>query len=143
MRRVRATGVETVFVLAGAQRRVRPVRPRAIHINEQKEETKMYAPHIAVATGLVDLDRGEGRVRRETTCWDLVFCPKTTMGLLKPHAPSSLYGLESSDVAAADPPRYPAEMGCCQAARYCGTCVQPIAFFQHTLLGKEERATRR
>ena len=44
MRRVRATGVEAVFVLAGAQRRERPVRPRAIHINEQKEETKMYAP---------------------------------------------------------------------------------------------------
>jgi hypothetical protein len=31
-------------VLAGAQRRERPGRPRAIHINEQKEETKMYAP---------------------------------------------------------------------------------------------------
>lgn len=44
MRRVRATGVEAVFVLAGAKRRVRPVRPRAIHINEQKEETQMYAP---------------------------------------------------------------------------------------------------
>ena len=44
MRRVRATGVEAVFVLAEAQRRERPVRPRAIHINEQKEETKMYAP---------------------------------------------------------------------------------------------------
>jgi hypothetical protein len=44
MRRVRATGVEAVFVLAGAQRRERPVRPRAIHINEQKEETQMYAP---------------------------------------------------------------------------------------------------
>jgi hypothetical protein len=44
MRRVRAKGVEAVFVLAGAQRRERPVRPRAIHINEQKEETQMYAP---------------------------------------------------------------------------------------------------
>ena len=44
MRRVRATGMEAVFVLAEAQRRVRPVRPRAIHINEQKEETQMYAP---------------------------------------------------------------------------------------------------
>ena len=44
MRRVRATGVEAVFVLAGAQRRERPVRPHAIHINEQKEETKMFAP---------------------------------------------------------------------------------------------------
>ena len=43
MRRVRATGVEAVFVLAGAQRRERQVRPRAIHINEQKEETKMFA----------------------------------------------------------------------------------------------------
>jgi hypothetical protein len=29
-------------------------------------------PQIAVATGLVDLDGGEGRVRSETTCWDLV-----------------------------------------------------------------------
>ena len=44
MRRVRATGVEAVFVLAGAQRRERPGRPRAIHINEQKEETQMCAP---------------------------------------------------------------------------------------------------
>jgi len=44
MRRVRATGVEAVFVLAEAKRRARAVRPRAIHINEQKEETKMYAP---------------------------------------------------------------------------------------------------
>lgn len=44
MRRVCATGVEAVFVLAGAQRRARPVRPRAIHINEQKEETQMYVP---------------------------------------------------------------------------------------------------
>ena len=44
MRRVRAIGVEAVFVLAGAQRRARPGRPRAIHINEQKEETQMYAP---------------------------------------------------------------------------------------------------
>ena len=44
MRRVRATGVEAVFVLAGAQRRERPVRPRAIHINEQKEETQLCAP---------------------------------------------------------------------------------------------------
>jgi len=44
MRRVRASGVEAVFVLAGAQRRARAGRPRAIHINEQKEETKMCAP---------------------------------------------------------------------------------------------------
>ena len=44
MRRVRAIGVEAVFVLAGAQRRARAGRPRAIHINEQKEETKMSAP---------------------------------------------------------------------------------------------------
>ena len=36
--------MEAVFVLAEAQRRVRPVRPRAIHINEQKEETQMCAP---------------------------------------------------------------------------------------------------
>jgi hypothetical protein len=35
----RASRVEAVFVLAGAQRRARAVRPRAIHINEQKEET--------------------------------------------------------------------------------------------------------
>ena len=44
MRRVRAKDVEAVFVLAEAKRRARAVRPRAIHINEQKEETKMYAP---------------------------------------------------------------------------------------------------
>ena len=44
MRRIRARGVEAVFVLAGAKRRARPVRPRAIHINEQKEETQMCAP---------------------------------------------------------------------------------------------------
>ena len=44
MRRVRAKGVEAVFVLAAAQRRARPGRPRAIHINEQKEETQMCAP---------------------------------------------------------------------------------------------------
>ena len=31
-------------MLAGAQRRERPGRPRAIHINEQKEETQMCAP---------------------------------------------------------------------------------------------------
>ena len=36
--------VEAVFVLAEAQRRERPGRPRAIHINEQKEETQMCAP---------------------------------------------------------------------------------------------------
>ena len=44
MRRIRATDVEAVFVLAGAKRRARPVRPRAIHIKEQKEETQMCAP---------------------------------------------------------------------------------------------------
>ena len=44
MRRVRAKGVEAVFVLAEAMLRARAVRPRAIHINEQKEETKMYTP---------------------------------------------------------------------------------------------------
>ena len=44
MRRVRAKGVEAVIVLAGAQRRARAGRPRAIHINEQKEEIEMYAP---------------------------------------------------------------------------------------------------
>ena len=43
MRRVRAKGVEAVFVLAGAQRRVRTGRPRAIRIYEKKEETKMFA----------------------------------------------------------------------------------------------------
>ena len=44
MRRVRAKGVEAVFVLAAAMLRARPGRPRAIHINEQKEETQMCAP---------------------------------------------------------------------------------------------------
>jgi len=44
MRRVRATGVEAVFVLAGAQRRARPGRPRAIHINEQKAGAQMCDP---------------------------------------------------------------------------------------------------
>lgn len=44
MRRVRAKGVEAVIVLAGAQRRARAGQPRAIHINEQKEEIEMYAP---------------------------------------------------------------------------------------------------
>jgi len=79
MRRVRAKVVEAVFVLAGAQRRERAVRPRAIHINEQKEETQMRA-HIEVATGLVDLDRGEGRVPFEATCCDLVCRAKRTVG---------------------------------------------------------------
>ncbi len=32
-------GVEAVFVLAGAQRRARTGRPRAIHIFEQKGKT--------------------------------------------------------------------------------------------------------
>jgi len=63
MRRVRATGVEAVFMLAEAKRRARAVRPRAIHINEQKEETN---------TVLVDLDGGKGRVRLDATCWGLV-----------------------------------------------------------------------
>ena len=75
MRRVRAKGVEAVFVLAGAQRRVRPVRPRAIHINEQKEETKMYAPTSqSPRFSLISMEVKVGRaVRRRVGVWSRAF----------------------------------------------------------------------
>ena len=43
MRRVRGPAVEAVFVLAGAKRRARTGRPRAIHIYEQKGGTRVAA----------------------------------------------------------------------------------------------------
>lgn len=38
--------VEAVFLLAGAKRRERAARPRAIHINEQRGETRMRIPQM-------------------------------------------------------------------------------------------------
>ena len=83
MRRVRGYAVEAVFVLAGAKRRARLGRPRAIRINEQKGVTRICAttlkppsnPSIVTEDGLVrsdpmHLDNDPSRSR----CGGSAFC---------------------------------------------------------------------
>ena len=85
----RASRVEAVFVLAGAQRRARAVRPRAIHINEQKEETQMCAPTSqSPRVSLISIEVKVGfAVRRRVGIWSVTL--NEQQGSFQPRAKSS------------------------------------------------------
>jgi hypothetical protein len=121
----RPMGVETVFVFAGAKRRVRTARPRAIHIYEQIGETRMCMPHFSRQRSCRGGRHGKGRVALLRPAGERVCSPPSGTGAFFSLERIAGLAIRGGDDAAGQPAGLPNGIGRRQRAARSMRCARP------------------